>query len=97
MFVNIIYFDNNEDVDIIYVPDFIYDKIELYGQQFCNWLDLGNIDEEYYIIINGKKCVSLETTGFVNWLNKFFCLDNDKAHIVEQHTTLNPLYKTVDF
>lgn len=97
MLVNILYFDNSEDVDVIYVPECIYDKVELYGQQFCDWLGSGNIDDEYYVIIQGRKCISLETVGFINWLNKYICLDNDKAHIVEQHTKLNPLYKTVDF
>lgn len=97
MLVNILYFDNSEDVDVIYVPEYIYDKVELYGQQFCDWLGSGNIDDEYYVIIHGRKCISLETVGFINWLNKYICLDNDKAYIVEQHTKLNPLYKTVDF
>ena len=97
MLVNVLFFDNNEDVDIIYVPESVYDKVELYGQQFCDWLNSGNINEEYYVTINGRKCISLETVGFINWLNKYVCLGNDKARIVEQHTKLNRSFKTVDF
>ena len=97
MLVNITYFDCNEDADIINVPANIYNEIEIYGQQFCDWISSENIDDEYYVIIDGRKCINLETDGFVNWLNKYVCPDNDKASIVKQHTKLDPAYKTVDF
>ena len=96
MFINVMYFEA-DDADIIYIPNSIYDNIEGYAQQFCNWLDSDEPTPEYYVTINGRTVPALETDGFVAWLNKYICLGDDKAYIVEQHTSLREQYLTIYF
>ena len=97
MLVNVLFDDQYDDCDVISVPDNIGINIEFYAQKFCDWLNSGDITDEYYVTLNGKQYVSLETVGFVNWLNDCVCIDCFKCEVVAQHKKQNPKYKTVEF
>lgn len=97
MYINVLYEGDYCDCDIIFVPDSIGDKIEQYAQQFCDWLNTPYVSNDYYVTINGKEYLSLETDGFVRWLNHYICKDQCLAHIVKQHTNLVPSYKVIEF
>lgn len=97
MFLNIVFEDSTDDVDIVYIPDNMINKIDLYAQDFCDWLNSNRITTDYYVVVNGRKFINLDTEGFVRWLNKYICLGDDKAYIVEQHTRQQNCYKTIDF
>lgn len=97
MFISVIYDLDYADSDIISVPDYISDRIQDLGQMFCNWLGNSNIPEEYFVYINGKKCVNCETDGFVRWLNTHILQEGEQASIVVQHVLYNECYPRVDF
>lgn len=79
--VNVV-FDTYDDVDIITVPDFIYDDLENFERLFLNQ-------------ISAQK-PGLGTYDFISWLNEYHAKDR-KATIVQEHTFLNPKLKAVHF
>jgi len=97
LLITILYEEDYEDCDVISVPDEIGQKIDLYAQQFCDWLASDSITDDYYITINGKRYVNLETDGFVKWINKYLCNDNQSSYIEAQHIKYSPKYKTIEF
>ena len=95
-YFNILYEGDKEDVDIICVPDFIASKIGIVSQLFLEWLP--NADSKmYWTTIDGHECSVCETEGFVKWINKQYCENEQKAFIVEQHVSLIKEYRTVEF
>lgn len=95
-FFNIVFDGDFDDVDIIAVPNEIALKMEQIGQEFLYWLPSAK-EEDYWTIINGKTCLVAETTGFVKWLNVFYCKSLEKAYVEKKHTKYNPLYRIIDF
>ena len=95
--VIIVFEDDYKDCDIISVPDFVADQSEKFCQMFFNWLECEDLPDEYYVFINGKKCINAETYGLVNWLNKNICPQNEPAYIVEQHTSFTYGYPIMEF
>lgn len=94
--VNIVFDDVFDDVDIIAIPDEIAYKIEEIGQEFLDWVPDPN-DKDYWITINGNKCVVAETAGFIKWLNSYYCLEKGKAYVIATKTNFCPEYKTIEF
>lgn len=99
MFVNVLYEGDYEDCDIIWVPDFIGCNINVYGQQFCDWLNSEFISNEYYVTIDNYRYTILETEGFVRWLNNNICSKKEETlvYIVKQHTKFDSDYTVVEF
>ena len=95
--VNIVYDDMYSDVDIIAVPNEIADCLSELVPIFLDWTPPEN-DNDYWKIINGKKYLSIETRGFVKWLNYYHCKKlKDKAYIVIQNTNYCCDYNTIEF
>lgn len=95
---NILYEDDENDVDIICVPEVISSQMENIAQEFLDWLP--NADAEnnlYWKEINGDKCNICETDGFIEWLNNNYCSASQKAYIVAQHVCLHDEYDNVVF
>ena len=83
--VCILYDDMYDEADIIAVPDSLYDNIQELGQQFCRWLEKG--EHDFWVTSpNGERYLTLETSGFVWWLNKRLGDDSkEKVKIVEEN------------
>ena len=94
--VNIVFDDTYNDVDIIAVPDEIASKIETISQEFLYWNPPVD-DSDYWIIINGKKYLAMETDGFIKWLNSSYCQKFIKAYVVARNTRYRPEYKIIKF
>ena len=86
--VNIIYGNDDSDVDIISVPDCIVHIIEELGQLFCIWLQCTE-NEFRQVSEDGFVYSICETEGFIIWLNRYICNGTEKATIVRQHTVLD--------
>ena len=85
------------DVDIVSVPNEIAGSMNDLVKQFLDWTPPES-DSDYWVTINGKSCLSIETEGFVKWLNNHCCLHlAEKVRIVEQHTNHCKEYQTIDF
>ena len=97
--VNVIFGDDICDVDIIAIPKDIAQIIDTLAGIFSEWLlkDAPQNDNDYWVEINGKICSNLETKGFVKWLNSYYCNNDNKAYIVEQHTIYCSKYKCIEF
>ncbi len=95
--VCILYAELYDDADIIAVPDVLKSNIKELGQQFCRWLEKG--EHNFWTTSpSGERYPSLETDGFVWWLNKQLGDDHhEKARIVEQHVRYRPELETVIF
>lgn len=95
--INIVYDEMYNDVDIISVPDEIASSMNDLAKLFLDWTPPES-DSDYWVTINGKRCLSIETVGFVKWLNNHCCLYFDeKVCIVAQHTNYCKEYQTIDF
>jgi hypothetical protein len=95
--VIIVFEDDYNDCDIISVPDFVADQSEKFCQMFFRWLDSEDLSDEYYVFINGEKCIGAETIGLVNWLNEYICPSNEQASIIEQHIKFEYGYPIMEF
>ncbi len=94
--VNIVFDGFLDDADIIAIPDEIASKIKAISQEFLDWAPNAK-DSEYWTIIDGRKCLVIETDGFIKWINSNYCLTTEKAYVVAQNTTYCPQYKTIEF
>ena len=96
--INIVFDEEMDDVDIIALPENIFRDIASITRQFMDWLpDAPKYDSDYWAHINGKSCLTLETDGFVKWLNQTYCHGSNEVFIVEQHTKYHPEYQRIDF
>ena len=96
----IVYEYDYTDCDMVAVPDFVADNVEKYTQLFFRWLSKSKdeIPSDYYTINqNGDKILIAETDGFVEWLNKYVCPQEEKAFIVSQHGKYDDKYPMADF
>ena len=95
--VCILFDDMYDDTDIISVPDVLYANIEELGQQFQWWLGKG--EHDFWVTSpNGERYLTLETSGFVWWLNKRLGDDSkEKVKIVAENVRYRPYLKTVEF
>lgn len=94
--VNIVYDDVFDDADIIAVPDEIVSDIEKIGQEFMCWSPPES-DDEYWVIVDGRKCLAMETDGFLKWLNSNCCQNTEKAYVIARNTNYCPGYKIIEF
>lgn len=94
--VNIVFDNVFEDADIIAIPDEIVPQIDVIGQEFLDWVPT-TTDSDYWTIVDGRKCLSVETDGFIKWVNSSYCLNIEKAYVVTRNTDYYPQYKIIEF
>ena len=94
--VNIVFDDMFDDADIIAVPDEMVSQIEAIGQEFLNWIPSAE-DNDYWTIIDGRKCPVAETDGFIKWFNAAYCQKAEKAYVVARNTKYDPNYHIIEF
>lgn len=98
-YVNLIYNDDYNDADIIAVPEEIYDSIQKYAQDFCDWLSIEPLQHEFITSnADGEQVIVCETDGFIYWLNKNVLYNSkNKAYKAKVNTMFNPYYISVEF
>lgn len=78
-----VFFDDDNFADIVYIPN----NIDLLSakQDFLDWLFNKEIDHDYWVYVDGKKCYcKYGVDEFVIWLNRcVFNLDS-KAKVLER-------------
>lgn len=94
--VNIVFDGIFEDADIIAIPDEIAPKIEEMGQEFLEWVPNAE-DSDYWMFIDGRKYLVAETSGFIKWLNSYYCSKEEKAYVLKRNTNYCPQYKMIEF
>lgn len=97
--VSILFEDLYEDTDIIEVPDEIYENIIALGQTFASRRDAEAKEEYDWVILpSGEKVRTLETVGFICWLNQNVLKTSEKqARIVAEHVPWRSDLPTVEF
>jgi len=96
--INIVYDNNEEDVDIVTVPDYVSDNISAVVQEFFDWLDLNDTHEYWMTDSNGLKYLEIETVAFIKWVNTFYGgNETEKSGLVLAHTKLNKNYDCAEF
>ena len=96
MNINVTYNDDLLSWDLVYIPDQIGYQIEIIAQNYLDWIPTDDLDFDW-AIINGKKVLSKNTTGFVKWLNLFYCKSDNQARIIRQNIERDPTIIGVDF
>ncbi len=96
MKINVTYDNDLLDCDLICIPDRLGGQIEILAQDYLDWLPPDDLDYDW-MIINGKKVLSKNTTGFVRWLNQFYCDSDERAYIIQQNTQRDPAIMGIDF
>ena len=95
--INVVFDDSYDDVDIISIPDSISVRLEEVVKEFLDWLESApENDDDYWRVVDDRKCAVLETNGFIKWLNNY-CCQEERCIIVKQHTNYCPEYGRVDF
>ena len=95
---NIMFDGNTDDCDIIAVPEICVKEFEDLAQAFCDWLTADEAHEYWYYDARYGFIPAIETSGFVDWLNKRFNLNKGNAvTIVKQHTKLDSNYPIIEF
>lgn len=96
--VNIVYYSDYNDVDILLVQDNVANNIESIVQIFFNWLqDPQNGEQFAKYTEDGLRYLCINAEEFVWWINTVWCPCDEKAIIVEKHTIYHPEYPTGDF
>lgn len=94
--VNLVYDGNFDDADIIAIPDELVSIIDELGQKFLRWVPTAE-DSDYWTIIDGRRCIVAETSGFIKWINVCYCKEIEKAHIVARNINYCPDYRIIEF
>lgn len=97
-YINLVYGDDYEDVDILQVPDEIAENINNVMWDFFRWTDLPENKQQLLVTnVNGEIGVGIDTEEFLWWLNNVRIFDGSTAVIVKQHTRLWQGYPIADF
>ncbi len=84
------------NVDIIAVPDIVFNNMDAIVQEFFNWASLD--ESGCWNIIDGKRVCCTSIDDFIKWLNIHY--DDDercKSKVVARNVTHNPLFQNVEF
>jgi len=97
--INVVYEEDYEDVDILSVPDYIYENIENEVQLYFDWLfDKSSSHDYWKKNEKGGEYIDCDTDAFVNWLNEYKLDSNsEKVYIIQSHTIYHPEYKSAEF
>ena len=94
--INILYFDNYDDVDIVCVPDIVCEDLDNIVQKYFKWL--ASIEDYWKKSEDGSKHIECDdAAAFVKWVNENFKEENNEAYIVKRNTEYNPKYETAEF
>lgn len=96
IYVNIVYDDVYDDVDIIAIPQEIFLNLKNIINNFLNWIPPKD-DSDYWVILDGDLCMMIESEGFLKWLNTNYCPKDKQAYIVKKNTYYCPEYKSIEF
>ena len=95
--INIVYFDNYNDVDIVCIPNVVYDDIDSIVQKYFIWLSSGK-HSYWKTTEDGNKHIECDDAlVFVEWINNYIREKEDNAYIVKRNTKYDPQYPVVDF
>lgn len=94
-YVNILYDESYDDIDIIMIPDDIVSSIQNIAQEFLDWIPPVN-ENGGWVRTNNKLCLVKETMGFVEWLNSNYCME-EKAYIVKKNVPYCESNLTIEF
>jgi len=92
-------YDDN-DIEIMYVPQCIFENIEEHQRNFFKWLFDKNNDHQYWRYLDGNKSYcEYDANAFVQWLNEIILYEsNEKAAIVEKNGSIhNSITKVIYF
>lgn len=92
-------------VDVVLVPDYVYNNLDVIVQKFFNWTDnvvrnaKSNEHPEYWAKLdNGEIVMNVGTEHFVKWLNdNYFNCEHQKSVIIATEVEYNPSYPTAKF
>lgn len=97
-YINLVYDDNYDDVDILLVPDFVAENVEDTSSKFLSWLNVSENQQRFLIVLeDGRQILGVETEGFLWWLNNVMINHGPKAKIIKQHTHIVLGYPNVEF
>ena len=97
-YINLVYEDDYEDADILLVPDEIADNIDTVMREFFRWIKLSENNFRFKVKIGeGKEVLSIDTEGFLWWLNNVKLQGEAKATIEKQHTMMWKGYPIAEF
>ena len=113
-FINIAYdFEYDDDdvlidmgtVDVVLVPDFVCEHLDVIVQKFFNWTDAvvrntnrSEYPEYWATLDNGEVVMNVGTEHFVKWLNdNYFDCGHQKSVIIATETEYDPSYPTAKF
>ena len=95
--INLVFEGDLNDVDILLVPDNIYDNIDDLCQKFLDWESPDRTDQDYWEHEKNGWVQVTETIGFVKWLNLYYCGQGEKVEIIKQHTRIDRHLKSIEF
>ena len=96
--INLMYGNDTDDVDILCVPDRIADHLEEVVQTFFQWMSDKSHSHDFWLELpSGCRCLALDTTAFIWWLNNFYLRDMEYVSVVKKHTKLCNAYPIADF
>ena len=92
-------------VDVVLVPDFVYDNLDEIVQKFFDWTDnvvrnanYKQFPEYWEKLDNGETVMNVGTEHFVKWLNNnYYYCENQKSVIIATEVQYNPSYPTAKF
>ena len=100
-YINLVYDDENELVDLLAVPNVVDDNIENIVQQFFDWAGSTQNHGYWRKSESGGYYLALGAIEFVKWLNNYYLKSisavEGKAKIVQSRVPYNPKYKSADF
>jgi len=77
--VNVIFDKDNNDFDVIDIPQTIMEDIADIQQMFFKWLFDKKNNHKYWICVDDmKKYCSYRAEAFVEWLNNYYFLDSSE-------------------
>ncbi len=94
MLINVFFDEELTDVDVIDIPQYVFEDIENIQKGFFRWLFDKNNNHAYWICVNGdKKYCSYRSEAFVEWLNTYYLVGTkEKASCInmfEKNINLN--------
>ena len=97
-YVNMLYFNDYSDVDIVLIPDKACEDLENTVQRYFNWLQSTNDHGCWKTASDGHKYLECDDASvFVSWINDNFKEDESKALIVKRNTRYDPKYPIAEF
>ena len=95
--INLVFDDEYDDVDILLVPKAIADNIDAVVNEFFSWTAIPENGQRFVAEAFGKTVLGIDTKEFIWWLNEIKISGDEKAQVLEEHTSYCPEYPRADF